>query len=363
MEYRIIKRSGKSVGVISYKDASGKYGQKWITAEKYETDKQLERRMLDWIDDYESNDMSEPAKVKFGKYLDAWLKNRDKLSQTTIDGYSIYIEKHIKPELGDKLLSKLKAMDLDKFYKKLSNSTYNKGGIEIPYSPNTVIQAHAIIHKALKYAWKNKFIKDNPADFVENVPQRDRKKFKPYLVDDFKKLMDAVEGTVDEMFIILAGCLGLRRGEVLGLKWNDIDFKDKIIHVRKTKVRTTKGIIEKAPKNVSSIRDIAVNSKAIQAFKRWKLKCGFKSEYICNKFNPNTYSGHFKLLLENKKLPHTRFHDLRHFSATYMLKSGVPDKVAAQRLGHSQVSTTRDIYQHVLEEMDREAAEKLNKLF
>lgn len=363
MEYRIIKRNKKSVGVISYKDASSEYGQKWITAGKYETDKQLERRMLDWMDDYESNNMSEPAKVKFGNYLDSWLKNRDKLSQTTIDGYSIYIEKHIKPALGELLLVKIKAMDLDKFYKKLSNSIYTREEKEIKYSPNTVIQAHAIIHKALKYAWKNKFIKDNPADFVENVPQRERKKFKTYTVEDFKNLMDAVEGTIDEIFIILAGCLGLRRGEVLGLKWNDIDFKQKIIHVRKTKVKTTKGILEKDPKNITSIRDIAVNSKAIQALKQWKLKCKFDSEYVCNKFNPNTYSGHFKLLLENKKLPHTRFHDLRHFAATFMLKSGISDKVAAQRLGHSQVSTTRDIYQHVLEEMDKEAAEKLNKLF
>jgi len=319
--------------------------------------------MLDWIDDYESNDMREPAKVKFGKYLDTWLANRDGLSQTTIDGYSIYIKKHIKPALEELLLTKIKPIDLDKFYKTLSNSTYKKGKEEIKYSPNTVIQAHAIIHKALKYAWKNKLIKDNPADFVENVPAHEHYVSRVYSEDEFKALMKAANGTIDEIFIMLAGCMGLRRGETLGLRWNDIDFKDKVIHVRKTKVRSKeKGIVEKDTKNYKSIRDISVNGKTIEILKKWKRKKMFDSEFVCNEFNPNTYSGHFKLLLENLELPHTRFHDLRHFAATFMLKSGVSDKVASERLGHSNVTTTREIYQHVLKEMDREAAKKLDKL-
>ena len=362
MEYRTIKRNGKSVGVISYKDASGEHKQKWITSRQYETDKQLERRCLDWIDDYESNDINNSEKITFGGYLRQWIESRKKISETTKDGYNVYINKHIIPGLGHIKLSKLKTSDIDKFYAKLSESTYKKGGEEISYSQNTILQMHAIIHKALDYAKRNKSIKDNPSDYCDNKPIHEKYQGSVYTEEQFTTLMAVVKNTIDEICIILAGCLGLRRGEMLGLKWENIDYKNMLIQVRKTRVRSKdKGIIEKPPKNKKSIRDISVNKKTLDALKRWR-KLNTESEYVINEFNPNTYSGHFKLLLENNKLPPTRFHDLRHFAATFMLKEGISDKVASERLGHANVSTTRDIYQHVLKEMDREAANKLDKL-
>lgn len=364
MKHRIIKRNGESVGIISYKDSITKeYKQKWITTEQYETDRQLEMRMLEWMDNFEANDINNPAKITFGSFIRQWIDNRDKIADTTRDGYNLYIKNHIVPALGDIPLSKLKSIDVDKLYKDMAHKTYKKGEEKIPYSQNTILQVHAIIHKCLKYACKNHLIKDSPADFCENTPVHEHYQSRVYTEVQFKDLMKAVSGTIDEVYIILAGCMGMRRGEVLGLRWNDIDFKDKIIHVRKTKVRSKEnGIIEKTPKNYKSIRDISVNDKTVQILKKWQKKKLFKSEFVCDEFNPNTYSGHFKLLLENLKLPHTRFHDLRHFAATFMLKSGVPDKVASERLGHSNVATTREIYQHVLKEMDREAAKNLDKL-
>lgn len=362
MEYRVVKRNKKSVAIISYKDAAGEYQQKWMTAKKYETDKQLERRALDWIDDFESNDINNSEKITFGNYLKQWIDSRDKLSDTTKDGYNIYINKHIIPGIGNIKLSKLKTIDIDKFYSKLSKSTYKKGGEEIPYSQNTLLQIHAIIHKALDYARHNKIIKENPANFCDNKPTHERYNGTVYTEEQFIELMKVVSGTIDEICIILAGCLGLRRGEMLGLRWENIDYKELIIHIKQTRVRSKEhGIIEKPPKNLKSIRDICVNKKTIEILKKWR-KQNTDSEYVVNEFNPNTYSGHFKLLLEKNKLPPTRFHDLRHFAATFMLKERIPDKVISERLGHSNVSTTREIYQHVLKDMDREAASKLDKL-
>ncbi len=362
MEWRITQRGKKSVGIISYKDATGQYAQKWITAEPYETNKQLERRILDWIEDYEESDINNPNKVTFGAFIQQWINTKKKISDTTRDGYNIYIKKHIIPNIGHIKLSKLKPMDLDKFYQKLYESTYKKGEEEIFYSQNTILQIHAIIHKALRYAVSNKLRRDNPADYCENKPVHERYEGTVYTDIQFQDLMGKVKGTIDEVCIILAGCLGLRRGEVLGLKWENIDIKEMIIYIRQTKVRSKEhGIIEKAPKNKKSIRDISVNKKTIDALKRWH-KANTDSIFVINEFNPNTYSGHFKLLLERHNLPPTRFHDLRHFAATFMLKEGISDKVASERLGHSNVSTTRDIYQHVLKEMDREAANKLDKL-
>jgi integrase len=363
MEFRIIKRGNKSVGIISYKDSiTGNHKQKWITAQKHETDQQLKRRILDWIDDYESNDVHNNGKVTFGAFIKQWIETRDKIAITTRNEYYGYIKKHIIPNLGHIKLAKLKTVDIDKFYKKLSNSTYKKGSQEIKYSNNTILQIHAIIHKCLNYAKHNKIIKDNPATYCENKPERERYKGEVYTVEQFTSLLSLVKDTIDEIYIILAGCLGLRRGEVMGLKWEDIDFQEKIIHIRRTKVKAGKhGIIEKEPKNKTSIRSISVNQRTIDILRAWRKK-NLDSVYVVNKYNPNTYSEHFKRLLEKHGLPHTRFHDLRHFAATFMLKEGISDKVTSERLGHSSTVTTREIYQHVLEEMDREAAAKLDKL-
>ena len=142
-------------------------------------------------------------------------------------------KKHIIPNLGHIGLAKLKTIDIDKFYKKLSNSTYKKGSQEIKYSNNTILQIHAIIHKCLNYAKHNKIIKDNPATYCENKPERERYKGEVYTVEQFTSLLSLVKDTIDEIYIILAGCLGLRRGEVMGLKWEDIDFQEKIIHIRR----------------------------------------------------------------------------------------------------------------------------------
>jgi integrase len=249
MNYRITEVNGKKVAIISYKDAAGVNKQKWLTKRKYEAEQQLKRRCDDWIYLYESKDINNNEKITFGNYLTQWIETRRKIAETTADGYRIYINKHIIPALGHIRLVKLKASDIDKFYAKLTDSTYTKGGEIIPYSQNTLLQIHAIIHKALDYARRNKLIPDNPSDSCDNKPVHERYQGTVYNEAQFAKLMDAVKGTVDEICIILAGCLGLRRGEVLGLKWENIDYKDMNIQIRKTRVRTKNGIIEKPPKN------------------------------------------------------------------------------------------------------------------
>lgn len=366
MEYRIIKRGNKSVGVISYKDnVTGEYKQKWITAQEYETEQQLKRRLLDWMDDYESSDINNSEKLTFGAFIKQWIETRDKIAITTRGEYSGYINKHIIPNLGHIKLAKLKPMDLDRFYKQLANSTYKKGNKEIKYSESSLWQIHAIIHKCLEYAKDNRLIKDNPADGCENKPKRQSYKNKAYRVyseEQFTTLLEAVKDTIDEIYVILAGCLGMRRGEVMGLRWEDIDFKEKTINIRRAKVKADgHGIIEKEPKTEKSIRSISVSQRIIDILKEWRKK-NLDSVYVVNKYNPNTYSEHFRNLLKRHGLPHIRFHDLRHFAATFMLKEGIPDKVTSERLGHSSTAITKEIYQHVLKEMDREAAEKLDKL-
>jgi integrase len=128
-------------------------------------------------------------------------------------------------------------------------------------------------------------------------------------------------------------------------------------------VRTSKGLVTKKTKNVTSKRSIYVGEKIINFLKQLKEKQEPNTEYVAHYYSANSYSEHFRNLLKNNNLKHIRFHDLRHFNATMQLKLGVPTKVVADRLGHSTVQTTQEIYQHVLKDMNKSAANKLDSLF
>ena len=180
---------------------------------------------------------------------------------------------------------------------------------------------------------------------------------------NFTILIDSVKGTFDEIPILLAACAGLRRGEVFGLVWNrDIDFNNNVIRVKKVVTRYKKYVTKK-PKNETSQRFIAVPKFVMEVLSNYRKSLKVVPEKVCNEFTAQSYSCHFKLLLEKLNLPHVRFHDLRHFNAIIMMKYGVSNKTASKRLGHSNVSTTTDIYQHVLSDMDIEAAKILNDVF
>lgn len=332
--------------------------------------KNVESAMIKYKADIESGDFNEPTKLLFEKYMEQWLNvycKDNKLSQTTIDGYNNYVKKHINPYLGKYLIGKILPIHIQDFYNKES---------EKKYSGTTILQIHRILHKAFKEAMRNKLINNNPCDMVD-APKPSE--FTPAVYDDkdFIKLLNIVKGTYDELIIILAGMIGLRRSEIFGLKWDNVDFNKKTISINQVLVVTSEGLIEKETKNKSSKRSIAIPDNVIPILKYHhalqsenKLKTGDKycnDNWVCcskngEKINGSSYSRRFGELLNDYGLKKIRFHDLRHFNATMMLKYGVDVKVAAQRLGHSTPAITQKIYQHVLDSMDEKAAVKLNKI-
>lgn len=361
-----------------------------------ERGKERKRKYVYGVDEKDTNQKVSYLKyeIENGLYIEprkdtliAFLKdyceiNKNKWEDTTKALYKMYIDVHYGPYFKKTLLKDIKPITLDKFYDfKLTESrdynTTEKNDIKKktickndddepkkrkPMSINTVIKLHKFLKTALSYAVKNDYIKKNPAD---NVILTKKEKFNPIVYDEkqFEKLLNAVKGTDDEIPIILGAGCGLRRGEVFGLRWKNIDFKEKTIAVETTSVRFDKSI-EKKPKTITSKRKIIAPEYVINALQEfYNANLPSQNEKIITRWIPQSYSERFKSLLEKHGLQHIRFHDLRHFNAVAMLKYGVSDKVAAERLGHSQVGTLKNIYQHVLQEMDESAANDINNIF
>ncbi|MBO8183643.1 MAG: tyrosine-type recombinase/integrase [Archaeoglobus sp.] len=364
MRGHIRKYKGRWAGVVELPrdPATGKRRQKWIYGD---TKKEVEAKVNKLIHQIETGTYMEVTNMTVADYLREWLKNhRVNLSILTAEGYERYIEKHIIPEIGSIQLIKLNPMHIQGLYTKK---------LEV-LSGKSVLQMHRILRKALNTALKSQIIPRNPADAVD-PPKAEKYKIKVYDEEKFTELLNAVEGTDDEVPIVLAGGLGMRRGEVFGLRWSDVSFQKGTITVEQQLLPTKEGLIFKKPKTEDSIRTIEVPDYILSILKRHQKrqtenKLFFGPEYkdynlVCCKpngepINPSTYSHIFARILKKHGLEHIRFHDLRHFNATIMLKYNVPVKVASKRLGHSTTAITQDIYQHVLTDMDKEAAEKLN---
>jgi integrase len=311
------------------------------------------RKANDIKDKVDAGDFSSVHKLTVEGYLNNWLNlHKDGISKTTEQGYRIYIENHVTPVLGKVLLSDLKPLQIEAFYKKELKK----------YSAKTVLQIHRILHKAFKVAVKNGVMGKNVCDLVD-APTPKTYNIAVYDEEKFNKLLDKIEGTRFEIPVLLAGMCGLRRGEVLGLRWSDINFENKTISVEQTAVVADRQIIFKTPKSNSSSRTFMIPDVIIPVLEKYRgigLVC---TDSKGNPVNGGTFSKRFAEMLKENKLEHLRFHDLRHFNATMMLKYGISDTEAANRLGHSDPSITRKIYQHVLSEMDKTAASKLNSIY
>ena len=246
-------------------------------------------------------------------------------------------------------MDKLKPMHIKEYYA----SELEK------YSPKTVLQEHRILKKAFRDAVNDDILIKNPCDAVKAPSMVNEYEPVIYTDDEFAALMDAVKNTKEEIPIILAGLCGLRRSEIFGLRWSDINFKTGTMTIFNVAVPYKGNIVNKVPKNKSSLRTITMPEEVIAILKKYK-GIGYVVTNKGNQINPSTYSHTFADMLLKHGLKHIRFHDLRHYNATLMLRLGISDKEAANRLGHSNVITLRKTYQHILDEMDKATAQKIN---
>lgn len=303
--------------------------------------------------------------ILFTKFMLDWLEMmKNSVEVTTYASYAQAIKSKINPYFD----ARFPALTLSQITPKHIQDYYTWEMTENNVSANTVIHRHANIRKALQYAFKTGLIDINPADRIER-PKKVKYVGSTYNNQELEQLFAVTKGDLIELPVMLAAFYGLRRSEVLGLKWDAIDFEKKTITIKHTVTQTTLDgksvIIEKdRTKTKSSYRtlplvkpfeDALLRKKAEQAENRRLCgKCYDKShlDYInVNEMGklitPGFLTQHFPLVLERNGMKKIRFHDLRHSCATLLYSNGVALKDIQEWLGHSDISTTSNIYTHL----------------
>ncbi len=306
-----------------------------------------------------------PDKVRFTDFLIDWLDMmKTSVEATTFAAYEMTVKNKIIPYFDGRfpnlLLQDVTPKHIQDYY------TYEMKVCGV--SANTVIHRHANIRKALQYAYKTGQIDSNPADKIQR-PKKIRFESKPYNQAELDALFKAVKGTDLELGVILAAFYGLRRGEAVGLKWDAIDFDNKTISIRHTVTQANidgkSTIIEKdRTKTQSSNRSLPLVppfEKLLHLMKQQqdlnKKLCGdcYNYDYedyiyvnpMGERVKPGYLTQAFPAFLENHGMRRIRFHDLRHSCATLLYANGVALKDIQEWLGHSDISTTSNIYTHL----------------
>ena len=364
-----IKRNIYQV-VLSYKDNNGERKQKWIsTGISAKGNKRLANAKLEeikknykkYIPSVLTSDENDTSNEYFEIYMQNWLESyKHNIEENTYDSYCTVVNKITNYFSGKNIKVKdLKPKHIQDFY----NSLYKKG-----LSSNTVLHYHANIRKALDIAMKLEIIPNNPADRIER-PKKSQFIGDFYSIDELEKLFSACKNDPLEIVILIASFYGLRRSEVLGLKWSSIDFEKNIITIKhKVIQRNAKKnrsmVLKDKTKNKASYRSLPLLPTIATALKKHKnqinknkLICGNTyhkefEDYICvdfkgKLFRPEYITDHFQIILKNNGLRHIRFHDLRHSCASLLLSKGVPMKAIQEWLGHSTYSTTANFYAHL----------------
>lgn len=365
----IRKRGKKYVLTLEYRSKKdSKRKQKALGS--FDKKKDAEKALIEEKSKINNNNFIIPEKITFGEYLNEWVEqHKSSISVTTYARYKDIIDRHVIPNLGEIELQKLNALQIQKFYNLMLESLSSK----------TVIQYHRVIHKALDRAYKLQIISKNVSDLVE-LPKLKKYKANILTIKQVKQLLEACKNTRLEVPINIAIALGLRAGEILGLSWDNVNFNNNTIVVCNTLVKDklTKKFIFKEPKSDSSIRTLTAPSELMKLLKEHKIKQkelqlrsygNFNNKYnlLFTKIDgepmtSDSFSRMFRDFLKKHKLPLIRFHDLRHTNATIMLASGTSAKVASTRLGHSTIGITLDLYTHVLQELEHEAADNISNL-
>jgi integrase len=331
------------------------------------TKKEVQDKLRNLQDDVAAGIVKTPEREKLGDYLTRWLENtaRPSVRRNTYASYEQTIRLHIKEHIGGVRLADVTPAHVQGLY-----AAMERAGD----SPRMRQLTHAVLRRALRQALRWGLIARNPCDAVEppRVPKREMMAFGPAEVERF---LAAAAGEQLEAIFVLAVASGLRQGELFGLQWPDVDLDAGVVHVRRQLEERNGELALTEPKSDKGRRRVELPAFAVEAMLAHKAKMladgrldRTDQPVFCDSHGgwlrkSNFIRKVFKPVLKRAGLPDIRFHDLRHTSATLLLAQGVHPKVVQERLGHSQISLTLDTYSHVLPGLQREAANKLDRLF
>ena len=375
-------KNNKYYIVLNWTDNNKKRRQKWIKTDlsasgnnKRKAEKLRIQTLTAW---QEENVKESELEIRFSPFMKEWLEmTKNSISDNTYFSYKQTIHNSICPyfEMKDTKLTDLKPYHIQEFY------AYKMTVDSV--SANTIHHYHANIHKALDYAVKTDLIPSNPSDKLD-LPKKNKHIAQFYNEDELLILLKNAKGSPIETVVLLASWFGLRRGEIIGLKWSSIDFENGILSVTGTvkdkgesgsKIKNLR--YESSAKNNTSIRRFPMPKQAIEYLKALKEAQGIRKansdynhqwdDFVCVRENgdliPLEYvSRAFPKLCEKSGLKRLKLHELRHTNISLLLEHGASMKELQEWAGHSNYNTTANIYAHIQDESKNRLTNTIEKL-
>jgi integrase len=369
-----IRERGKGnwYAVIDASDpATGKRKRKWHSLEaKGKREAQIECATL--ISSIKAGTYLEPDKTTLTQFLERWLENtKANVAPRTHERYAEIVRKNIASLIGAVILSKLKPAQIAEAYGEalLQGRRDGKGGL----SPQSVMHMHRVLKLALKQAVRWEMLHRNPADAVQ-PPKVEKRRMTTYDMAQTAALLEALKGKRIYIPALLAVLCGLRRGEIAALRWRNIDLEKCCLAVLES-IEQMNGSVRLKETKSGRVRTVALPLTVCDELRAHRfaqaqnmLKLGVRltdDSFVCaledgSPMQPSFITHEWVRAIKGTSLPGYRFHDLRHAHATHMLTAGTHIKVASERLGHSKVGITLDLYSHVLPGMQEDAAAKVD---
>ena len=357
--------------VIDVRDPTGKRKRKWHSFAGTKRQAQVQTARL--ISELQGGLQVEPSRITVAAFLERWVEHMlGQVAPRSHERYAEIARKNLVPLLGGLTLAKLQPAHISSAYAKAlaSGRRDGNGGL----SAHTVRHMHRVLRQALQQAVQWQLLARNPADLVK-PPKVERATMTTYDLARTAELIEALHGSRMLVPVMLAVLCGLRRGEIAALKWNRIDLEAGQLAVAESAEQTRAGVRYKPPKS-GRTRTVAIPATVIAELRAHRLRQaeellrvgvqqsddGFVVAQADGRpLRPHSLGQEWvRFLARTPALPRVRFHDLRHAHATHMLANGVHPKIASERLGHSKIGITLDLYSHVIPGMQEDAAARID---
>lgn len=356
MKASVTERDGKYYIIVYLpKDGDGKYKQKWVSGDwtsKRAAERDIPKILVEMGDDYVA-----PERMTLQQFFDRWIvQQKTAVRKSTWSTYALAVG-HINERLGKTQLTKLKPINVQEY---INYQAVNKTVATARYDL-------IVFKKAMTSAVRLQLIRTNPCADIEK-PKVEKYQIQFYNSDQLMQLLTAAASSPIYVAVLLAATCGMRRGEIMALRFQDVDFTNGVISVRNT---LYSGEIRPA-KTDNSARSVAAPPEVMVVLSDIYSQLQELPEplnaHVFNKgdgthYNEDYLSHKFSKLCKLVKLPVIRFHDLRHSHASYLLNRGVSIKAISERLGHSSTSFTMDIYSHLTQQLQQQAAAVVSDLF
>ncbi len=369
-----VQKRGKTWSFVIYlgRGADGKKKYKWVGG--HDTKREAEDALVEALERLRTGMWTDPGRTTVGDFLEQWLEAMEPtVRDNTLRSYREMIEYWVIPRVGTLKLAHLNAAHLRTLQAELlaSGRVDGKGGL----SAQSVLKCHRTLKHAFKDAVRWGLLPRNPVDLID-APRVAQAETTAWTADEARRFLEGVASDRLAAMWVLFVTSGMRRGEMAGLKWTDLDFERGVLVVQRAVISAGKGTEVAEPKTRRSRRAVPLDVMTLDALRvhrraqlaerlklgeMWtdsgRMFCGLTGEPL----HPDTVSKEFAKIVRTVDVPRIRLHDLRHTSATVAMEAGVHPKIVSERLGHSTVSITLDLYSHATPSLQADAADQIGE--